>query len=341
MKALYIEEHGGPEVLRVGELPDPFPSHGEVLVHIKACALNHLDIWVRKGLPGLKLDFPHIMGSDMAGIVEDVGDGVTEFKPGDRVLLNPGLSCGKCEYCIRGEHSLCPNFRIIGEHTDGVCAEFAAVPDSNLIKFGSNLTFEEAASAPLVFLTAWRMLVSRGKIRPGESVLVVGGSGGVATAALQIAKLSGATVYVTTSSEEKAERLKKLGADEVILDPDFHKVVWKLTNKRGVDVVVDSVGKATWQKSLRSLSRGGRLLTCGATTGPNPEEDIRFIFWRQISIIGSTMSNQTEFRQVMRLILEEKLKPIVGLILPLDKAVEAHRLLEGRKHFGKIVLSLE
>lgn len=340
MKGLFIEEHGGPDVLKIGDLPDPFPTYGEVLVKVKACSLNHLDIWVREGLPGLKLSFPHIMGSDMAGIVEGTGEGVTSLRPGDRVIANPGISCGKCEYCLKGEHSLCPEFKILGEHLDGVCAEYAVIPETNLLKFPEQFTFEEAAASPLVFLTAWRMLMTRAMIRAGETILIIGGAGGVATAALQIAKLAGTTVYVTTSTPEKGERLKKLGADEVILDPDYHKVVWKLTSKRGVDVVVDSVGEATWGKSLRSLKRGGRLVTCGATTGSNPKAEIRYIFWRQISVIGSTMSNQWEFREVMDLMFQKKLHPVIGTLLPLEKAKEGHRLLEERKHFGKIVLTI-
>lgn len=340
MRGLFIERHGDPQVLKIGDLPDPVPSEGEVLVRVKACALNHLDIWVRRGLPGLRLSLPHIMGSDMAGVVERLGPGVSSLVPGDRVLLNPGVSCGKCSYCLSGEHSLCPEFKIIGEHTGGVCAEYAVVPGTNLLSFPESLSFEEAAAAPLVFLTAWRLLVTRGRIRVGERVLIVGGSGGVATAALQIAKLSGATVYATTSSKEKREKLRDLGADEVILDPDFHKKVWELTSRKGVEVVVDSVGQATWAKSLRSLARGGRLLTCGATTGSSPEAEIRYIFWRQVSIIGSTMSNQSEFREVMELVFQGKLRPVVGAILPLDEAIRAHRLLEERKHFGKIVLRI-
>jgi len=341
MKALFIDEHGGPEVLKIGELPEPAPGYGEVLVRVKACALNHLDIWVRKGLPGLKLSFPHVMGSDIAGIVEAIGEGVSSFKPGDRVTANPGVSCGKCEYCLKGEHSLCPDFKIIGEHMNGVCAEYAVIPETNLLKFPEDFTFEEMAGVPLVFLTAWRMLMTRAKIRAGEKVLIVGGSGGVATAALQIAKLGGATVYVTTSSDGKAQKLRELGADEVILDPDFHRAVWNLTEKRGVDAVVDSVGEATWGKSLRSLKRGGRLVTCGATTGSNPPAEIRYIFWRQISVIGSTMASQWEFREVMDLIFQRKLQPVIGTILPLKKAREAHELLEERKHFGKIVLIID
>ncbi|MBI3658989.1 zinc-binding dehydrogenase, partial [Candidatus Acetothermia bacterium] len=267
---------------------------------------------------------PHISGSDVAGVIEKVGAKVTNVKPGDRVVVNPTLSCGKCEYCKMGENPFCDEFKILGEHTDGGYAEFCKAPESNCMLIPQEFSFEEAAAAPLVFLTAWRMLVSRAKVKPGEDVLVLGAGGGVASAAIQIAKLSGARVAIqiaklsgarviaTASTETKLEQAKKLGADILInyKTVEFDKEIWKLTNKRGVDVVVENIGEATWKQSIRSLARNGRLVTCGATTGHLGEIDIRMLFWKQLQIFGSTMSNKREFVEVMKLVWARKLKPI-------------------------------
>lgn len=338
MKAVIFHEHGGPEVLRYEEVPDPQPGPGEVLVRVKATSVNFLDIWVRRGIPGIKL--PHIAGSDVAGVIEQVGEGVTEVKPGQRVVVNPNFSCGKCEYCLQGEDSLCIHYKILGEQVDGGYAELVKVPAKNAIPLPEHVPFEEAAAATLTFMTAWRMLITRGGLRPGEDVLILGAGGGVGTAAVQIAKLVGARVFATASTEEKLERLRELGADVLInyKEVEFDKEVRRLTEKRGVDMVVDCVGAETWVKSLRSLAKNGRLVTCGATTGPNPQTDIRYIFWNQLKIIGSTMASTKELLDVLKLLWAGKLKPVIYRVMPLHEAAEAQRLLEERRVFGKVVL---
>jgi NADPH:quinone reductase-like Zn-dependent oxidoreductase len=338
MKAIRIHEHGGLDVLKYEDVPAPEIGPGEVLIRVKACALNYLDIWVRRGLPGLTL--PHIPGCDIAGIIEALGEGVQGYEIGERVVVNPSVSCGNCEYCRRGEDPLCDTFHILGEHVDGGYAEFAKVPARNLMRIPEGFSFEEAAAAPLVFQTAWRALISRAELRPGEDVLILGASGGVGTACVQIGKLVGARVFAVAGTEEKLAKLRELGADVLInyAETDFGKEVWRLTNKRGVDVVVDSIGEATWEKSLRALAKDGRLVTFGATSGPKPSMDVRLVFWRQLRIIGTTMGNRREFFDVMKLIWARKLRPIVDRVFPLSEAAEAQRLMEARKHFGKLVL---
>lgn len=341
MRAAVIERHGGPEVVRLAEVATPEPGRGEVRLAVRAVALNHLDLWVRRGLPGLDLAFPHIGGSDMAGVVDAVGPGVSEVGPGDRVLVNPALWCGECEFCRKGEESLCVAFRIVGEHVPGGMAEFAVVPARNVLKIPDRLSFEDAAAVPLVYQTAWRAL-SRARLRAGESILVLGASGGVATAAIQIAKGRGARVFAVTRGGEKAEKVRALGADEVIdrEKEDFSKGVGARTGKRGVDVVLENVGEATWKGAVRSLAKGGRLVTYGATTGPRGELDIRFLFWRQLEIIGSTMASKREFEAVMNLVFEGKLAPVIDVVWPLERAAEAHERLERGEQFGKIVLTV-
>jgi NADPH:quinone reductase-like Zn-dependent oxidoreductase len=262
---------------------------------------------------------------------------------GQRVAVNPGLSCGQCEFCLGGEQSLCAQFSILGEHRTGGAAEFVSVPAVNAFPIPDSFPFEKAAAAPLVFLTAWRALISRAQLREGEDVLILGAGSGVSTAAVQIAKKAGARVLVTSSSDEKLQKAQAIGADILInyKTQEWDREVWTRTNKRGVDVVLDSVGQATWLKSIRSLTRGGRLVTVGATSGPNPQEEIRQIFWKQLQIIGSTMSNQREFRQVMRLILRGDLEPIIDVVWPLERAREAHARLEKGEQFGKIVLTVD
>jgi NADPH:quinone reductase-like Zn-dependent oxidoreductase len=339
MRAIRIYEHGGLEVLKYEEdVPVPELEAGEVLLKVKACALNYLDIWVRRGIPGVPL--PHIPGSDVAGVIEELSPGVEGFQPGERVVINPGVSCGQCDYCRRGEDSLCETYHIIGEHVDGGYAEFVKVPVRNLMRIPEGFSFEEAAAAPLVFLTAWRALITRAQLRPGETVLILGASGGVGTACVQIAKLAGAQVIAVAGSDEKLQKLKELGADVLInhTQQDFSKEVWQLTGKRGVDLVVDSIGEATWERSLRVLAKDGRLVTYGATSGPKPLTDVRLVFWRQLRLIGTTMGNHREFTEVMRLVWERKLKPIVDQVFPLKEAAQAQQLLESRQHFGKLVL---
>ncbi len=347
MKAIVFYRHGDPDVLEVAELPTPHPGPGEVLVRVRACAMNHLDLWVRRGIAALRLEMPHIPGSDVAGVVAEVGPEVSGVEVGDRVVVNATLSCGQCEFCLRGEDNRCRQGSILGEHVRGGYAEYVVVPARNVLKLPEGFPFEEAAAASLVFLTAWHMLITRGALRPGEDVLIVGAGGGVNTAALQIAKLAGARVIVVASNAEKAERARALGADHVIdrsQEPDWSRAVWQWTGKRGVDVVVDNVGQATWMKSIRALRPGGRMLVVGATSGPSPEDfDIRYVFSRQISILGSTMGTQHDFRTVMGLVFAGRLRPVIDRVLPLTQegAREGHRLLEAGAVFGKIVFQVD
>lgn len=343
MKALVIKQHGGIENLEIVDLPKPTPAPNEVLLNVKAVALNQLDLFVRRGSPALKLTLPHIPCSDAAGIIAEVGSQVTDLQPGQRVVVNPGLSCGHCEFCIAGEDSLCPEFKIFGEHVPGGGAEFACIPARNVLPIPDTLSFEQAAAASLVFLTAWRALITRARVRAGDDVLILGAGAGTATAAIQIAKKAGARVFVTSSSDEKLQRAKELGADVLInykTNPDWDRAVFAATNKRGVDVVFESVGAETWLKSMRALRKGGRMVVIGATTGPRPQEEIGYIFWKQIEIIGSTMASQREFRDVMKLIFRGELKPIIDSTFPLEQAREAHTRLEKGEQFGKIVLTL-
>ncbi|OGF54249.1 MAG: alcohol dehydrogenase [Candidatus Fraserbacteria bacterium RBG_16_55_9] len=338
MKAVRIHQHGGPEVLRYEDVPSPKISKDDVLIRVKACALNYLDLWARRGIPGISL--PLIPGCDVAGVIEETGQDVKGWSKGDRVVINPGVSCDDCEYCKQGEDPLCNSYHIIGEHVDGGYAEFAKVPARNLMRIPEGFSFEAAAAAPLVFQTAWRALISRAWIRPGEDVLILGAAGGVGTACVQNAKLAGARVFAIASTNEKLEKLKGLGADVLInhTKKDFGKEVWGLTNKRGVDVVIDSIGEATWQKSLRCLARNGRLVTYGATTGPTPPTDLRLVFWRQLKIIGTTMGNRKEVADVMKLIWARKLKPVVDRVFPLQEAARAQQMMENREQFGKLIL---
>ncbi len=341
MKAIVFYQHGGPEVLQAAELPTPHPGPGEVQVRVHACAMNHLDLWVRRGIPALRLEMPHIPGSDVAGVVTEVGPEVSGVQVGDRVVVNATLSCGECEFCLRGEDNRCRRGAILGEHVRGGYAEYVVVPARNVLKLPGGFPYEEAAAASLVFLTAWHMLITRGGLRPGEDVLIVGAGGGVNTAALQIAKLAGARVVVVASNPEKAERVRALGADHVIdrsQEPDWSRAVWQWTGRRGVDVVVDNVGRATLAQSMRVVARGGRIVIVGNTSGPEAQIDIRFIFGKQISIIGSTMGSHQDFRDVMALIWAGKLKPVVDRVMPLAEGKRAFELMERGEQFGKIVL---
>jgi len=342
MKALAFNEFGGPEKLRLQDVPDPKAAPGEVLVRVRACALNHLDIFVREGIPALKTPLPFWTGCDIAGDVAEVGPDVTGLRVGDRVCVNPNLTCGRCEFCIQGEDSLCVRYGIVGEHLPGGLAELVAVSAENVLPLPAHVSYEHAASFILTNMTAWRMVVTQARVRPGEDVLILGVGGGVSSTAVQIAKLCGARVLVTSSSDAKLERARQLGADVSInySKEDWESAVYEKTAKRGVDVVLENVGAQTWKQSLRSLRKGGRLVTCGATTGPIAETDIRIVFWKQIHIIGSTMANRREFNDVMRLFFAGRLKAIVDEIVPLkDGAAAQRRLAEGRQ-FGKIVLTV-
>lgn len=342
MKAIYFEKHGDPEVLTLGERPAPALGPGQVRIDVRASSLNHIDCFLRRGLPGIKLELPHIPGCDASGVVSELGAGVTTHAVGDRVLMNPSLTCGKCEFCQRGDVSMCIQFKLVGEHTSGTTCEQIVLPAENAIPFPDSMTFEDAASVPLVFVTAWRMLITRGRLRPGEDVLIHGASAGVGIACIQIAKAAGARVFAAASTEEKLELCRSLGADVLINGEkeDVARRVRELTGRRGMDVVVDYVGKATWAKSLQCLMRGGRLVTCGATTGYNPEEDLRHIFYRQLEVIGSTMGSKNELMAPLKLIFEGKMRPVVSAVYDMKDTAEAHRAMEARRTLGKIVIKV-
>lgn len=339
MRAALFSEYGGPDVVRIEDVPVPDPGPGEVRLRVAAAGLNHLDLWVRRGLP-IETPMPHIGGSDVAGVVDVVGAGVTDVEPGMRVVVDPSLSCGECEWCERGEESLCREYRILAEHTQGGLAEYVVVPARNLYAVPDGYPLEDAAAAPLAFLTAWRGLMTRGRLRSGETVLITGASGGVATAAVQIAKRAGAHVYAVTTSEN-VDRVHSLGAD-VVYDrerEDYAEALWRDTAKRGADLILDSVGAATWRQNMRSAARAGRIVAYGATTGPVLETDARIVFWKQLDILGTTMSNRREFAAVMALVFAGELKPVIDVVWPLDRTREAHERLEAGRQFGKIVLT--
>ncbi len=349
MRALVLRGHGDVSQLVVDDVPAPTIRHpGDVRVRIAAAALNHLDLWTVRGLPGLALDFPHVLGGDGAGIVDAVGDDVTRLKPGDRVMLNPGISCYRCRYCLSGEHSLCETYRLLGEHLPGTLAEYIVVPEQNVAIVPTPpephppISWPEAAGYSLVTLTAWRMLVTRARLRAGETVFIWGVGGGVSVTALQIAKLCGARVIVTSSSDGKLETARSLGADEVLNHgtEDVVKAVRRLTGRRGVDVVVENVGEATWDRSLKLLARGGRLVTCGATTGPRVTVDVRRLFWYQWTLLGSTMGGAEDYREVVNLLGQGQLRPVIDSTFALDDAVEGFRRLEQGEQVGKITITV-
>ena len=335
MHAIRFHEHGGTDVLRYEEVPDPTAAPGEALVRVRACALNHLDLWQRRGLQRVTIPLPHISGSDVAG---DVVAGDAEA--GQRVMLQPGLSCGRCAACLDGRDNECPRYDILGYRTDGGYAEFVKVPVQNLVPIPPSVGYVEAAAFPLTFLTAWHMLVTRARVRPGDEVLILAAGSGVGQAAIQVAALHGARVLATGGSPEKLEQARRLGAAEVI---DHHAQniadeVKRLTNRRGVDIVIEHVGRATWDSSLRSLAPGGRLVTCGATSGPDASLDLRFLFSRQLSLLGSYMGTKGELHAAARFFFAGRLKPVVDRAVPLAEAAAAQQHLEEARHFGKIVL---
>ncbi|MFZ5470858.1 MAG: zinc-binding dehydrogenase [Myxococcota bacterium] len=340
MKAIAFRQHGDVKVLEPMELREPALGARDVLVRVKAVALNHLDIWVRKGWPGLKLAFPHVLGSDIAGVVERVGGEVSDLPAGTEVVVNPGLSCGACAACLSGEDNLCKSYRVLGEHLDGGYAEYVAVPRQNVLPKPKNLSFEEAACVPLTFLTSWTMLDRRAQLRPGETVLVHAAGSGVGSAAVQIAKLMGATVIATASTDEKLARAQQLGADHLInyARTDFLEEVKRLTNRRLVDVVFEHVGEKTFDKSVACLPYGGRLVTCGATTGHEVKLDLRVLFYKRISLLGSTMGSKGDLFRILQLVEQGRLRPVLDRVLPLANAAEAHGLLESRAQFGNVVL---
>lgn len=341
MRAVGFREHGKSlDVLELLDLPEPTPGPDEVVVKVHYAALNRLDDWVRRGLKNLKLAMPHILGSDMAGEIVALGRGVEGWEVGTRVVANPGRWCNRCQWCERGEHSLCLCYGIMGEHFPGTYAEYIVVPARNLVRVPDGYPMDRAAAAPLVYLTAWRMLFTRARLQAGERVLVVGAGGGVNSAAIQLAKMAGAFVYVAAGGPEKVQFARNLGADVVYdyREEPWWKRVYEDTGRQGVDLVVDNVGEATFGHSLRALGKGGRLITVGATTGSQGDVDIRLIFWKQLSIIGSTMGSQGEFRAAMRAVFEGTLDPPVDSVWPMEQYRQAlERMLRGEQK-GKIVL---
>jgi NADPH:quinone reductase-like Zn-dependent oxidoreductase len=343
MKAVIFEQHGGPEVLKLAEVPDPQIKANEVLVEVRACALNHLDVWVRNGLPGIKIPLPHILGNDVAGVVREVGPLVTWVKAGDEVMIQPGVSCGHCAQCLAGRDNMCDEYDIIGYRRDGGYAELVAVPGLNIIPKPKNLSWPEAAALPLVTLTAWHMLVARANVQPGETVLVHAAGSGVGSVGIQIAKLLGARVITTASSDDKLLKARELGADETVnyTREDWHKEVRRLTNGRGVDVVFEHTGAATWPGSILSLKKGGRLVTCGATSGFEAKTDLRHVFYRHLTILGSMMGSKADLLEAMKFIETGQLRAVNDRTLPLADARKAHELMEDRAQFGKLVLAIE
>jgi NADPH:quinone reductase-like Zn-dependent oxidoreductase len=340
MKAVIFRQHGGPEVLEYTDVPEPQIRANEVLVEVKACALNHLDIWVRGGLPGIEIPLPHILGNDVAGVVKRAGDLVTWVKTDDEVMVQPGVSCGHCEACFSGNDNSCHEYDIIGYRRDGGYAELVAVPGVNIIPKPSQLSWEEAAALPLVTVTAWHMLVTRAKVQPGETVLIHAAGSGVGSIAIQVAKLRGARVITTASSDEKLAHARELGADETVnyTNSEWPKEVKRLTNRNGVDVVVEHTGAATWPGSIASLKTGGRLVTCGATSGYDAHTDLRQVFYRHLNILGSFMGSKGELLEAMKFVEQGKIRGVVDRVLPLSEARQAHELIENRAQFGKVVL---
>ena len=341
MKAIRIHEHGGPERLVSEDLPEKPLRADEARVRLSAIGMNHLDLWVRRGIPGVRYPLPLVPGSDGAGVVSEIGSLGHGFKTGDRVALAPGLSCGTCESCLLGRDNLCGEYGILGETRDGTYAESVTVPAGNLIPIPDAIPFEEAAAIPLVFLTAWQMIVENAKVRPGETVVVLGAGSGVGTAAIQIARLHSARVIAVSGSAEKLSKARELGAEDGIdlSRSVLREEVRRLTGKRGADVIVDHVGLATWEQSVLSLARGGRLVTCGATTGADVPLNLRYVFFKNLSILGSTMGPRGSLQAVFRHVAAGRLRAVVDRVLPLSRVGEAHRLLEERGVFGKIILT--
>lgn len=342
MKAVIFNQHGGPEVLQFTEVPDPKINATEVLIEVRACAMNRLDVWTRNGLPGIKIPLPHILGCDVAGVVREAGELVTWAKPGDEVMIHPGVSCGHCAECLAGHDNMCDDYDIIGYRRDGGYAELVAVPGVNVIPKPKNLGWPEAAALPLVTLTAWHMLVARANVQPGEDVLVHAAGSGVGSIGIQIAKLHGARVITTASSDEKLAKARELGADETInyTREDWPKEVKRLTNGRGVDVVFEHTGAATWPGSILSSKKGGRLVTCGATSGFEARTDLRHVFYRHLTILGSMMGSKADLLAAMKFIESGDIRAVVDRTLPLQNARTAHELMDDRAQFGKLVLTV-
>jgi len=340
VKAVVFDRFGGPEVLEARAVPDPRIAPDEALVRVRACGINHLDLWVRSGLRGLDIEMPHILGNDIVGEIVEVGAAVRHVKPGERTLVLPTLSCGTCPQCFAGDDNLCRQYDVIGRRRNGGYAELVSVPAVNCLPYPENLPWEQAAAVPLVFLTAWHMLVGRAKLAPGEDVLVIGAGSGVGSAAIQIARLIGARVIATAGGAAKLERARALGAHELI-DHSREEVaarVRELTSKKGVEVAFEHVGGRVFEQAASALARNGRLVTCGATLGGEAKLDLNLLFGRHLTLMGSWMGRRSELVEVLKFVRDGRLKPVVDRVLPLDQAREAHRVIEAREHFGKVVL---
>jgi NADPH:quinone reductase-like Zn-dependent oxidoreductase len=342
MKAAVITEHGELDKVNVAELARPEPGQGEVLIQVKSAALNHLDVWVRKGRPGVTMPMPHILGSDASGVISEIGGKTSGFAVGDEIIINPGLSCGRCEYCARGEQSECSSFGIVGMNRPGTFAEYVVVPAANLYRKPAHLSFDEAAALPLAYVTAWRMLMTRAGLQPGQTVLIHGIGGGAALAALQLAKLVDAVVIVTSSSDDKLSRAEQIGAKHTInyKHQDVAICIKELTSGRGVDVVVDTVGMATWPIDFACVRRGGKIVICGVTSGPKAETNLQALYWNQLIIMGSTMGSDEDFKAMLAAVSSAKLKPVVDSVFPLVEVREAMGKMEAGSQFGKIVLKI-
>ncbi|MBM4304022.1 MAG: zinc-binding dehydrogenase [Deltaproteobacteria bacterium] len=341
MRAAYFNEHGGKEKIILGDLPVPKPRAGEVLIQVYYSAVNHLDLWVREGWPGLKKFFPHILGGDASGVVVESGEGAFQFKKGDPVIVHPGVSCGHCQNCLGGWESLCSQYAILGEQICGTHAEFICVPQENLFLKPERVSFVEAAAIPLVFTTAWQMLIKRAHLKSGDKVLIHGAGSGVSSAAIQIAKLFGAIVAVTSTHEDKLLKAKTLGADFLINSSreDFSKTV-KQYWQTGPDIILDHVGEAFWEKNIKCLRTGGTLVTCGATGGGKGTTDLKHLFFRQLSLLGSTMGNKSDFSEILKRVDLGRLKAVVDREFGLDEVAKAHDYLESQKQFGKVMIKV-
>jgi len=343
MKAIRIHQHGNLDQLRIDDVPIPRIRPNEVLLEVKSTSLNHLDLWVRNGIPGVTLPLPMILGSDASGVVKETGEWVKGVHDGDRVLVVPGYGCGKCEECFSGRENFCSDYAIRGEHGDGVQAEYMAIDSHQILPMPSNISFDEGASIPLVYLTAWEMLVNKARIQPWHTILVWSASSGVGSAAVQIAKLFGARVFTTAGGPEKVAKARQLLEADAVIDyqtQDVVKEIRGLTRGRGADVVVDHVGAATWEKSLRSLAKGGKLVFCGATTGPTVSFDLRFVFFKQQSILGSTMGDRADLIKVLKFVEAGKLRGLVDRTFDVEAIRDAHGYLESGKQFGKVIVRI-
>ena len=340
MRCAVVHEHGGVGNIILEDRPIPEPGAGKVRIKVQAIGINHLDLWVRQGVPGHKFPLPMILGCDFSGIVDALGDGVTNAVIGDEVAVAPGFSCGTCRRCLAGDDNLCAQYGIFGETADGGCAEYAVIPAANVLPKPRSMSFEEAAAFPLVFQTAWHMLVARCRVRPGETVLIHAAGSGVGSAAVQIAKLWGATVIATASSDAKLELARKLGAEHLInyREKDFAREVRAITNKKGADIVFEHTGQETFPGSVKSLAWGGRLVTCGATSGFEGSFDLRMLFFKSLSFLGSTMGSRAELFEVIQHMEAGDLKPVIDRVMPLDQIQDAHTVLENREQFGKVIL---